>query len=817
MGVIPNSMRTIAGLLRHHPRCLTLALVAVSVLASYALPARAFVVNVGDILIANYDNWTVVRIDPSTGEQVVWGGFLHPMDLVLHPSGTLYIGEFYGDIQALDVATEEVAPLALSGDLPTEIWGLTLGPNGRLYVTGKNLDDVDSVFEVNLDTGISTIMTQGNLLSGVAGIATLDSTHLVVTSALDNRLVSVSLVDHSQTTLVSGGQVDSPYDVAVYGGKLFTGAYDSKWLLEVNGGNVTVLANLLGSPWGIDIDADGIIAVGIKATSGGVQRFDQDGRSRGSFSGPSIGWVAGLEIADYGVFGPPKITTQPQSQAVVRGANATFTVVATGSLPIAYQWYFNQTQVIPWGTGASLTITNVQDTSVGGYSVVVDNGVAVTSSIAQLTIKQPELPLVTWPSPADITYGTALGPSQLNATANVPGTFVYSPLAGTLLDAGPAQVLSVTFTPSDTGAYLPATKTVSIDVLRRHLTITANNSNKVFGAPLPDFSATYTGFVAGDAAASLDTPVTYSTTATASSPVGTYPITPGEASDANYTIAFEPGTLTIAKASTTSRVSSSANPAAPGQSVTFTMEVTAVAPGAGIPTGTVQFMLDGANAGALASLSAGSATLSLTTIGPGIHTISASYAGDDNFTGSTATLASAQLINTPPTAGADTIQRYPTDGTKVLISTLLSNDTDADGDPLELVFVSPTSAHGGSLLLDGDWIHYTPPAGFTNDDSFTYTIQDSYSAQATATVTVRATTDAVPPPNLLLTDLGNGSFLLSLVGIPGKTYRIESTEQLGSPVWTELGSDTADDLGAVQYTDTSTPAGRVRFYRSVYP
>ena len=69
---------------------LVLALVAASVLASSALPARAFFVNVGDILIANYDNWKVVRIDPNTGEQVVWGDFLQPMDLA---PGVETIGE----------------------------------------------------------------------------------------------------------------------------------------------------------------------------------------------------------------------------------------------------------------------------------------------------------------------------------------------------------------------------------------------------------------------------------------------------------------------------------------------------------------------------------------------------------------------------------------------------------------------------------------------------------------------------------------------------------------------------------------------------
>src|SRR6201982_2548745 len=58
-------------------------------------------------------------------------------------------------------------------------------------------------------------------------------------------------------------------------------------------------------------------------------------------------------------------------------------------------------------------------------------------------------PVITWATPADITYGTALGVTQLNATANVPGSFVYNPLAGGVLNAGAAQTLSVTFTPTD--------------------------------------------------------------------------------------------------------------------------------------------------------------------------------------------------------------------------------------------------------------------------------------------------------------------------------------------------------------------------------
>ena len=54
----------------------------------------------------------------------------------------------------------------------------------------------------------------------------------------------------------------------------------------------------------------------------------------------------------------------------------------------------------------------------------------------------------------------------------MPGTFVYTPAAGTVLNAGAGQTLSVTFTPTDTANYTPATATVPITVLKATPTIT---------------------------------------------------------------------------------------------------------------------------------------------------------------------------------------------------------------------------------------------------------------------------------------------------------------------------------------------------------
>lgn len=75
------------------------------------------------------------------------------------------------------------------------------------------------------------------------------------------------------------------------------------------------------------------------------------------------------------------------------------------------------------------------------------------------------VPELSWPTPADIVYGTPLGVAQLNATANVPGTFVYSPAGGTLPPAG-THTLSAIFQPDDPTAYSSVEVTTTLVVSR---------------------------------------------------------------------------------------------------------------------------------------------------------------------------------------------------------------------------------------------------------------------------------------------------------------------------------------------------------------
>jgi hypothetical protein len=70
----------------------------------------------------------------------------------------------------------------------------------------------------------------------------------------------------------------------------------------------------------------------------------------------------------------PFIITPPANQWVVLGRNATFNVAAVGTPSLTYQWWFNGTNVLVGATNAALTISNVQVTNLGYYSVTAPNG-----------------------------------------------------------------------------------------------------------------------------------------------------------------------------------------------------------------------------------------------------------------------------------------------------------------------------------------------------------------------------------------------------------------------------------------------------------
>jgi len=171
-------------------------------------------------------------------------------------------------------------------------------------------------------------------------------------------------------------------------------------------------------------------------------------------------------------------------------------VIFTGAPPTAqYQSTFtvsaaSNTSVIP-------TITVTGSCSIRGTTVSITSGTGtctmtakwaansdyLAASATQATTDEKQSSIITWPAPAAITYPAKLGATQLNATANVPGKFVYSPAAGSVLNAG-LDTLTVTFTPTSS-KYTTATASVALQVNQAATTITWSTPAAItYGTPL---------------------------------------------------------------------------------------------------------------------------------------------------------------------------------------------------------------------------------------------------------------------------------------------------------------------------------------------
>ena len=134
--------------------------------------------------------------------------------------------------------------------------------------------------------------------------------------------------------------------------------------------------------------------------------------------------------------------------------------------------------------------------SVTFTAVDASNYTTVSTSVTIDVAKA--MPIISWTSPSTIVYGTALSDTQLNATADVAGSFVYSPELGTTLNAGPGQTLLVTFTPTDSVNYSIATKTVTLDVAKVTPTIVwTNPAGITYGTALSATQLNATASVAG--------------------------------------------------------------------------------------------------------------------------------------------------------------------------------------------------------------------------------------------------------------------------------------------------------------------------------
>jgi pectate lyase len=124
----------------------------------------------------------------------------------------------------------------------------------------------------------------------------------------------------------------------------------------------------------------------------------------------------------------PVIIADPQSQTVTSGGGVTFTVVASGSAPLSYQWYFNTNTLLANATNTSLTLANLQATNAGAYYVVVTNSAGTAGSAqAILTVSAgvPTPPQLSEPGYADGSFSlTASGESGQYGIVQASTNFV---------------------------------------------------------------------------------------------------------------------------------------------------------------------------------------------------------------------------------------------------------------------------------------------------------------------------------------------------------------------------------------------------------
>ncbi len=118
------------------------------------------------------------------------------------------------------------------------------------------------------------------------------------------------------------------------------------------------------------------------------------------------------------------------------------------------------------------------------------------TALASFTIAKTA-PQVTWSAPSAIVYGTPLGAAQLDASANVPGTFAYNPVVGRDPGAGSVDLLTATFMPADSTDYSTGGAATAITVLQATPTLKLSAPGGTCNGSPFAASVTITGTAAG--------------------------------------------------------------------------------------------------------------------------------------------------------------------------------------------------------------------------------------------------------------------------------------------------------------------------------
>jgi alpha-tubulin suppressor-like RCC1 family protein len=189
-----------------------------------------------------------------------------------------------------------------------------------------------------------------------------------------------------------------------------------------------------------------------------------------------------------------------------------------------------------------------------------------------------------------------------------------------------------------------------------------------------------------------------------------------------------------------------------------------------------------------------------------------------NRAGSAISATATLSVNRPPVPGSDFVSRLSGGSVKVLASTLLQNDTDPDGDPLEIFGVAASSAQGGAVVRMGPWVSYSPPTANPVSDGFNYTVADGRGGYSAGQVTVLiAGNGNAASPNIVSAQMTDGAMRIVFAGIPSQAYLVQATTNLPSPFWQTIGSGVGGPHGLFEFVDTAATNFPSRYYRTTQP
>ena len=453
----------------------------------------------------------------------------------------------------------------------------------------------------------------------------------------------------------------------------------------------------------------------------------------------------------YGTALSPSITAQPASTTISSGQTATLTVGAAGTPTLTFQWFSGTSGDTsqPIAGAIAFTYTTPVLTATKSYWVRVSNSAGSTdSATATVTVNRAPSSTSLTASPNPSVAGQTLTLTA-SVTAGATGSVTFLDGATTLgtaaLSSGTASLstsqlgvgshnLTASY-PGDAN-FTESTSTILplvVNLVTTKATLTASPNPSVSGqsvtlsatiSAVAPGSGTVTGSVTfKDGTTVLGTAILsggVASLALATLAGGSHSLTATYTASGNFAGSTSTAvTETVNAASTTTALSSSANPSVFGQSVTLTAAVSPVAPGSGIVNGSVTFK-DGTTVLGASTLSGGSATFPATTLAVGSHSLTASYAATSSYAASTST-AVTQTVKQDSTTTTFTISPATSvSGQSVTLTATVNPVAPGAGTPTGTVSLLLGSTVLGSGALSGgtaSTVVSTLPVG-----SYTFTV-----------------------------------------------------------------------------------------------